>query len=177
MTPLYKWLSQALGGIQKYTSELVAWKQKKHKIPDEDCVPRTLIDSADEVKARVEEINDEGRQLKSEMASRDMQQLFTNVDQADVLEKLGEELFPAIFDMVLEQKNKDTARTRRNQGRFGGRDSLRLVVHSKHSKLETQIMGVEEIEERGWRECSSRKIITLETLQKWLKDAIEHSYV
>jgi len=38
-------------------------------------------------------------------------------------------------------------------------------------------MGMEEIEKKGWKNCASRRIITLEMLQKWLELAIKHSYV
>ena len=178
MSPLYKWLSQAMGGIQKCTSELYEREQLKNGVQKEDCALRCLIDSADEVKVRVEAMNDDPVVVSDKnrvMASRDMAQLFTNVDQEDVIQKVGKELFVEIWDMQLEKLNKDVSGTR--SGQMRGRDSLRMVVHSKSSQHQTCIMGMEEIEKKGWKNCASRRIITLEMLQKWLELAIKHSYV
>ena len=172
-SPLNKFLSQALAGISNYAPNVWKRTQTRKGVKEEDSVPMWMLSSADGLKPLVEQLNNE-RERTSPMVSRDAKQLFTNVDQVDLLEKM-QELLQEVWKMKLEEVYADNSQTR--SGNLPGNEALRLVVWAKKAKQKARLMTMDEIKAEGWRNSRNKKIITIEELYEWIKIAVDSSYV
>ena len=94
-----------------------------------------------------------------------MYNLFTNVDQEDLIAKM-DMLTKEFWQLKLRELEENVSQTRRRRRRGQAQqdclrheDALKLVVWAKKEGKRATLMSVKEIKKKGWRDSPNKKVL------------------
>ena len=148
--------------------------QTESGVEEEDLIQRWLIDDADTVKERVETINLRTTP-ESPCQSFDITQLYTNLDQSDILTKIDE-----LIDLAYNRNAKELS-TRQIAARARGTptytaDDIRLVAYADESKAAHFIVITNADDEERERTTRAKRVMRASELKELVKISIEECY-
>ncbi len=147
LTPMFEWLGRALKAMTVRCHELWTTVQREADIPEEHVVPTWMLDSADAVTEQVENVAYD-RAPQGDMECRDVEQLFTNIPHALLLQKL-EKCIDMVWDHMTVQVREGDHRGNQEcvkadivlvvPGKYGDRPPVfkwnrNLAAHETNSK-------------------------------------------
>ena len=173
MTPLYQWLARGLSAMQDETTPIWLAIQRESRMPQDKEVPRMMIDSADELFDRVADMNTRPNPT-SPMATYDVEQLFTNIDQDDLKQKMHELIEMVWEHKVTKRRERMQVATRARQMRLTT-EHMYLVIYAKKLKKDPEWLIKTEV--GRMRNSVNKRIVAMEDLKQWVTLAVDHSYV